>query len=390
MTHETLEDFAPACRSLGQYIAQDVVPFEREHGLKWDTAPPTGLRREVRLHSRQAGFYAPDMPLEAGGQGLSFVGRCALEMELHSHDTVFFEDVLGGGCGPTPVLLKGTMHQQERFLLPLVAGETTTCLALSEPDAGSDASALRTTAVRTNGGFLLNGTKNIVSNGPHADFAMVFAVVQGNAGREGVTCFLVDASADGYGRGRDHTCMGFTGYQGELSFQDCRLTIDDVLGDVGQGLKLAMEWINPNRIRTAAMATGISRGLLRRTTSFALSRTQFGSPIAGFQAIQFKLADMATEIVAAEGLVERAARAKDDGQDIRKLSSMAKLYASEMVNRHAFEAIQVHGGAGCLQETGVERIYRMVRILTILEGTSEMQRLTIAERTLKDARLHAS
>lgn len=390
MTHETLDDFAPACHALGQYIEREVLPFERQHGLEWDTVPQAALRREVRRRSREAGFYATDMPVEAGGEGLSFLGRCALEMELHSHDTVFFEDILGGGGGPTPVLLKGNVRQQERFLAPLVAGETTTCLALSEPDAGSDASALRTTASRTETGFLLNGTKNIVSNGPQADFAMVFAVVKGPDGPEGVTCFLVDAATEGYARGRDHTCMGFTGYQGELSFQDCRLSADDVLGEVGQGLKLAMEWINPNRVRTAAMATGIARGLLRRSAVFALGRSQFGWPIASFQAIQLKLADMATEIAAAEGLVERAARAKDCGQDIRKLSSMAKLFASEIVNRHAFEAIQIHGGAGCLKETGVERIYRMVRILTILEGTSEMQRLTIAERTLKEARVHTS
>jgi alkylation response protein AidB-like acyl-CoA dehydrogenase len=179
--------------------------------------------------------------------------------------------------------------------------------------------------------------------------------------------------------------MGFTGFQGELVFDDCRVSVDSLLGLPGKGFALAMDWINGNRVRTAAMATGIARGLLRRSTTFSLQRVQFGSPIASFQAIQLKLADMATELAAAESLVERAARAKDRGEDTRKLSAMTKLFCAEMVNRHAYEAVQVHGGAGCLEETGVERIYRMVRILTILEGTSEMQRLTIAERVLKEA-----
>jgi acyl-CoA dehydrogenase len=386
METETLGDFNEAAGQLRRFITSEVLPFERDQGLTWRIVPPRELRKEVRLRSRQAGFYAPDMPLAVGGGALSFIGRCALEMELHSHDTVFFEDVIGGGCGPTTILLAGTPEQQRRYLAPLVSGEWTTCFALSEPDAGSDANSLKTTATIDEGGYRLNGTKNIVSNGPQADFAIVFAVVKDAIENPGsASCFLVDASSDGYRVGRDHTCMGFTGFQGELVFDDCRVSVDSLLGLPGKGFALAMDWINGNRVRTAAMATGIARGLLRRSTTFSLQRVQFGSPIASFQAIQLKLADMATELAAAESLVERAARAKGRGEDTRKLSAMTKLFCAEMVNRHAYEAVQVHGGAGCLEETGVERIYRMVRILTILEGTSEMQRLTIAERVLKEA-----
>jgi len=146
-----------------------------------------------------------------------------------------------------------------------------------------------------------------------------------------------------------------------------------------------MDWINANRIRTAAMATGIARRALARSSAYAMQRRQFGAPIASFQAIQLKLAEMATELYAAESIVTRSAWMKDEGQDIRLVSAMTKLYASEMVNRHAYEAVQIHGGIGCLEETGIERIYRMVRILTILEGTSEMMRLTVADRLLKAA-----
>lgn len=383
MNHDSTTQYEPLRKAVRHYITEEVTPLEREHGLTWNVAPPKDLRRKVRLRAKELGLYAPEMPEAVGGAGLPFLGRCIMEMELHSHDTVFFEDVLGGGGGPTPILLAGTQAQQDRFLAPLMAGETTTCFALSEPDAGSDASNLRTRATPAEGGFVLNGTKNIVSNGPHADFGIVFAMSMGADGPAGVTAFLIDSAAPGYDNSRNHTCMGFTGFQGEIALSDVRVGADAVLGEVGKGFALAMDWINANRIRTAAMATGIARRALARSAAYAMQRTQFGAPIASFQAIQLKLADMATELYAAESIVERSAWMKDEGQDIRQVSAMTKLYASELVNRHAYEAVQIHGGVGCLEETGIERIYRMVRILTILEGTSEMMRLTVADRLLK-------
>ncbi len=385
MDHASTAEFEPLRQAVRHYVTNEVIPLEREHGLSWDVVPPRELRREVRRRAKALGLYAADMPEAVGGAGLSFLGRCILEMELHSHDTVFFEDVLGGGGGPTPLLLAGTPAQQERFLAPLMAGETTTCFALSEPDAGSDASNLRTRAMPAEGGWLLNGTKNIVSNGPHADFAILFAMAMGPDGPAGVTAFLVDAATPGYDNSRQHTCMGFTGFQGEIALTDVRLGEDALLGWVGKGFALAMDWINGNRIRTAAMATGIARRAVSRSAAYATTRSQFGAPIASFQAIQLKLADMATELYAAESMVERSAWMKDQGQDVRKVSAMTKLYASEMVNRHAYEAVQIHGGVGCLKETGIERVYRMVRILTILEGTSEMMKLSVADRLLKQA-----
>ena len=383
MDQSLIASFRPLRQAVRRFVTDEVLPLEQERGLTWDVAPPRELRRDVRTRSKALGLYAPDMAEEVGGAGLSFLGRCEMEMELHSLATVFFQDVLGGGCGPSAILLHATPSQRERFLGPLMAGLTSTCFALSEPDAGSDATALQTRAVADDAGFVLNGTKNIVSNGPQADFAIVFAATKG-AGAGGVTAFLVDAANPGYSVGRAHTCMGFTGFQGEIVLSDCRVTADDVLGPVGRGFALAMDWINGNRLLTAAMATGIGRGVIERSARYALGRTQFGAPIASYQTIQLKLADLATSLFAAELMVQRSAWMKDEGLDIRKESAMTKLYCSEMVNRAAYEAIQIHGGVGCLQETGIERVYRMVRILTILEGTSEMQRLTIAERMLKE------
>jgi alkylation response protein AidB-like acyl-CoA dehydrogenase len=374
-------------QTLGRFVTDEVIPLERENSLTWDTAPPKELRKQVRLRSKELGLYGADMPEEVGGGGISFSGRCLLEIEANFHDTVFFEDVLGGVSGPTPVLLACTEEQREKYLYPVVRGETTTCFALSEPDAGSDATSLQTRADKKDGFFVLNGTKNIITNGPQADFAMTFAVTDEKLGaRGGITCFLVDKDQPGFSVSRAHQCMGFTGFQGELVFEDCQVPAENVLGQEGYGLLLALDWINSNRVKTGAMAVGTARRLLKISAEYAKQRSQFGNPIATYQAIQFKLADMATELFAAENMVYRTAWMRDQGMDIRKEAAITKLYCSEMVNRAAYEAIQIHGGVGCLRETNVERVYRAVRVLTILEGTSEMQRLTIARRLLKEER----
>lgn len=374
-------------QTLRRFVTEEVIPLEKENNLTWDVAPPKDVRKQVRLRSKELGLYAPDMPEEVGGEGISFSGRCLLEMEVHFHDTVFFEDVLGGVGGPTAVLLACTEKQRERYLYPLMRGEVTTCFALSEPDAGSDATHLQTRADKRDGVFVLNGTKNIITNAVQADFAMAFAVTDEKLGaRGGITCFLVDKESPGFSVGRTHTCMGFTGFQGELVFEDCQVPAENVLGQEGYGLILALDWINANRVRTAAMAVGMARRLLKMSAEYAKQRRQFGNPIATYQAVQLKLADMATELFAAENMIHRTAWMRDLAMDIRKEAAMTKLYCSEMVNRAAYEAIQIHGGIGCLRETNVERVYRAVRILTILEGTSEMQRMTIASRLLKEER----
>lgn len=385
MTFAVSEETEALRKTLRQFAANEVIPLERENGLTWDVPPPKDLRRQVRRRSKELGLYGADMPVEVGGGGISFSARCLLEMEAHYHDTVFFEDLLGGGGGPTPVLLAATPDQKQQFLFPLMNGEVTTCFALSEADAGSDISHLETSAQKTEGGYVINGAKNIISNAVQADFAMVFAATNPDLGlKGGVTCFLIDKATPGFTVGREHTCMGFTGFQGELVFHDCRVSDGAVLGQEGLGILLALDWINANRVRTGAMSAGIARRLLEKSATYAKGRSQFGAPISTYQAVQLKLADMATELYAAESMVMRTAGMRDRGQDIRKEAAATKLYCTEMVNRAAYDAIQLHGGVGCLREGNVERVYRAVRILTILEGTSDMQRLTIAGRVLKE------
>lgn len=378
-------------RTLARFLTEEVIPLEREHALPGDVAPPAELRRQVRMRSHELGLYAADMPREAGGAGLPLADRVALEIEAFSHGTVFFDDVLGGPGGPSSILLACNESQRERYLLPLVRGEISTCFALSEPEAGSDAIGLRLRAEKKGGRYVLHGTKNIITNAVQCDFAMVFAVTDETRGAMGgITCFLVDKGTPGFSVGRSHACMGFQGFQGELVFDGCELPAGAILGQEGFGLALALDWINANRIKIGAMAAGITRRLLAASASHAAARRQFGRAIGENQGIQWKLADMATGLFATECMVARAAAMWDRRLDVRQEAAMVKLFASEMVNRAAYEAIQIHGGTGCLVETGLERVYRMVRVYTIVEGTSEIQRMGIGRRVIREQRERAS
>ncbi len=383
-------DFAPneeagiLVSTLRRFLREEVIPLQQRERLDPDVAPPEELRRVVRMRSKELGLYGAEMPADVGGGGLPFSTRCLLEREAHSHDTVFFDDVLGGPGGPTPVLLACTEKQRDRYLRPLVSGERSTCFALTEAAAGSDAGAIEMRAEKISGGYRLNGTKSIITNAAQADFAMVFALTDPALGaRGGVTCFLIDRDTPGYEPPRPLTCMGFRGFQGELVLRDCEVPAENVLGQEGLGLLLALDWINANRVKLGAMAVGITRQLLLACTSHARVRHQFGKPIGEYQLLQGKLADMATELFAAESMMLRAAWMRDQGLDVRTEAAMTKLFCTELANRAAFEAIQIHGAAGCLLEGGIERVYRKVRVLTIVEGTSEIQRVTIARNLLK-------
>ncbi len=385
MTTTTSHDITMLKDTLRRFMLDEVIPLEKEARLSADVAPPIELRRKVRQRSYELGLYGSDMPRDAGGGGLTLSERVLLDAEALSHESVFFEDVVGGPGGPSAILLACDREQREKYLLPLVHGEVSTCFALSEPEAGSDAAGLRLRARKSDGTWVLNGTKNIITNAPQCDFAMVFAVTDEQRGAMGgVTCFLVDKGTPGFSVGRVHTCMGFSGFQGELLFEDCAVPAANILGQEGFGLALALDWINANRIKIGAASAGIARRLLTASATHAARRRQFGRPIGDNQGIQWKLADMATELFAVESMVTRVAAMWDARTDVRKEAAMVKLYASEMVNRAAYEAIQIHGGTGCLLDTGLERVYRMVRVFTIVEGTSEIQRVGIARRVLKE------
>jgi butyryl-CoA dehydrogenase len=283
-----------------------------------------------------------------------------------------------------PILAEGTDEQRARWLPDLAAGKAIGCFALSEPEAGSDAKAQRTRAVRDGAGWTITGTKNFITNAPVADLMIVFATTDPGKGSRGISAFLVPTKTAGVRIGPPDDKLGIRGAQSAQVFFDGAAVGDDaILGGEGAGFKVAMRALDGGRIGIAAQAVGIARAAFEAATRYALERKTFGQPIAEHQAIQFKLADMQTEIDAARLLLWRAATKKDRKQPYATEAAMAKLFASEVANRTAKEAVQVFGGYGYLADFPAERHFRDAKITEIYEGTSEIQRLVIASALLK-------
>ncbi|MGH7899986.1 MAG: acyl-CoA dehydrogenase family protein, partial [Candidatus Binatia bacterium] len=283
---------------------------------------------------------------------------------------------------PTPLLLKTTPELQKKYLVPLVKAEKTMCFALTEPDAGSDAQAIRTRAVRDGDHYVLNGRKHFITNGGGADFAIVFAVTDPElkAGG-GITALIVDRDTPGYLVGKRQKTMAGDTNQVELIFEDCRVPATNIVGQEGFGFQSAMKFLNAGRSYIGALCLGIADYCVEVATQYAKDRKTFGKPIGKYQAVQWMLADSVAEIEAARWMTYHLAWLCDEGEQPMRESSIVKLYNTEMVNRVADRAVQIFGGMGYLTEGPVERIYRFVRMLRIVEGTSEIQRLIIA-RTL--------
>jgi butyryl-CoA dehydrogenase len=283
-----------------------------------------------------------------------------------------------------PILKFGSDAQKRDVLAPLASGRKLGCFALSEPEAGSDAAAQQTRAVRDGDAWVLNGTKNFITNGPHADWVVLFAMTRPEAGHKGISAFLVPTDAAGLRRGPPDRKLGITAAPCcQIFLEDCRQPASALLGGEGDGFKIAMSTLDGGRIGIAAQALGIARASLEASCRYASERSTFGKPIAQHQAIQFMLADMATETDAARLLTLRAASLKDRGARHTTESAMAKLCASEVCNRAAKAAVQIHGGYGYLKDFPVERFYRDAKITEIYEGTSEIQRLVIAQSVLR-------
>jgi alkylation response protein AidB-like acyl-CoA dehydrogenase len=285
------------------------------------------------------------------------------------------------GC--SPIYLFGDEAQRERYLPPLTSGESFGAFGLTEPHAGSDAAASRTTAVKTDAGWLLNGQKMWITSGAIAQTLVATArtIVEGED--RGVSCFLVERGTDGFVPGKDEPKMGLKGsITSQLFFEDCLIPAENLLGEIGAGLKQMLITLDGGRISIGAMALGIGRAALEAAIGYAKERVAFGNPIASYQAVQWKLADCATELEAARLFVLQAAWLKDQGRRFTKEAAQAKLVASEAAERACFEAIQIHGGMGYSREFPVERYYRDNRLTEIGEGTSEIQRLVIARALL--------
>ena len=287
--------------------------------------------------------------------------------------------------GSTSIKQFGNEEQRQRFLPPLVAGEHIAAWALTEPGGGSDAAALRTTATERDGTYFLNGSKMFITNGDEAESFVVFATQDPSKGYKGISAFVVPRSSPGFKVNPLHGKMGMRGSSTcELVFQDTPVPAENLLGEEGQGFRYAMEILDASRIIVAAQCLGIGQSALEAAVHYAQQRETFGKPIAQHQAIQFMLADMATDLYAARVATMNAATLKDNDEPFINPASMAKLIASEMCVRVASQAVQVHGGYGYFKESPVERIFRDSRVTTIYEGTSEIQRLVIARQVLSE------
>jgi butyryl-CoA dehydrogenase len=363
-----------------EFADQELKPNAR----KWDEHHQFPAEAVKKL--AEMGLLAVAIPPEWGGAGMDNVSY-ALAMEEISR-----------GCAGTgvimsvnnslycdPVMKFGTEEQRKQFLAPFARGEKLGCFALTEPMSGSDAAEMRTVAVRKGDEYVINGSKNFITNGPQAEVALVFLMTDREKRHKGISAFLVPADAKGFTRGKPDDKVGIRA-SGSCSifFEDCAVPVRYRLGAEGEGFKIAMATLDGGRIGIAAQALGIARAAYEEALAYAKERKAFGQPIAQFQAIQFMLADMATELDAARLLVWRAATLKDRGVRHSAESAMAKLYASEMCERVTSKAIQIHGGYGYVKEYDVERHWRDSRITEIYEGTSEIQRLVISAAVLKD------
>jgi butyryl-CoA dehydrogenase len=333
----------------------------------------------------ELGLTAVAVPENYGGAGMDHVSY-AIVIEEISRVCASTGTILSvqNSLYCDPILRFGTEEQKEKFLVPYARGEKIGCYALTEPQAGSNAAALRTKAERKGDAYVINGTKAWITNGGAADAALVYVNTQPEKGEKGITALLVEKGTRGFAVGKEEKKLGVHATAcTELSFTDCEVPVGNRIGNEGEGYKVALSTLDGGRIGIASQATGIAQGAFEAALSYAQQRQAFGHPISDFQAIQFMLADMATEIDAARLLTRRAAWKQDSGARFTMEASIAKLFASEMSTRVTHKAIQIHGGYGYSREYPVERNYRDARITEIYEGTSEIQRLVIAAWVLR-------
>ena len=332
-----------------------------------------------------AGFTGLCVPEEYGGAGMDFLSYCLLIEEVSRADAgVGVTLAVHTSAGTLPIVMFGTEEQRARWVPPLARGERIGCFALTEPETGSDASAIRTRAEKVEGGYRISGHKQWVTNGRLAGTMILFARAEGGA-REGVTAFVVPTDAEGISYGKHAEKMGvISATTDDVHFDNLFVPEEDRLGDEGRGLRVALGTLDTGRIGIAAQATGIAEAAFRYATQYAAGRTTFGKPIAEHQAIAFKLADMQTRIRAARLLVYEAAWMKDQEKPHGEAGARAKLYASQVANDVAYEAVQVLGGRGYMKDHPVERYYRDARVTEIYEGTSEIQRLVISRAIMKE------
>ncbi len=359
--------------TMREFARERLAPFAAE----WDrnsTFPREALRELAQL-----GAFGMTVPEEYGGAGLDYVSLALALEEIAAGDgatSTIISVQNSVVCGP--ILAFGDAVQKERCLKPLASGEWLGCFCLTEPHVGSDAAAIRTTASRSDGDWVLNGVKQFITSGRNAQVAVVFAVTDRQAGKKGISAFIVPTDTPGFLVARIEDKMGqHASDTAQIVFENCRVPAANLLGREGEGYRIALANLEAGRIGIAAQSVGMARAALEAALRYAKEREAFGKPIIEHQAVNFRLADMATRIEAARQLVLHAASLRDAGRPCLKEASMAKLFASEMAEQVCSDAIQIHGGYGYVADFPVERIYRDVRVTQIYEGASDIQRLVI-------------
>ncbi|MHC9510298.1 acyl-CoA dehydrogenase family protein [Kangiella sp. M94] len=359
------------------YVQERIAPFAEE----WDknkTFPAKALQGLAEL-----GFYGMLVPEQWGGCEIGYVAAALVLEEIAAGDGACSTIIsVTNSVGCMPILNFGTDEQKEKFLKPLASGEKLGAFCLTEPHAGSDASDLKTKAVLEKGPdgdhYIINGSKQFITSGKNGDTAIVFAVTDPSAGKKGISAFIVPTDTPGYIVANIEDKMGQNASDtASIVFEDCKIPAENLLGKEGEGYKIALSGLEGGRIGIAAQAVGMARAAYEYALEYSKERKSFGKPINKHQAVQFKLADMATQVEAARQMVLHAAQLRDNNLPCLKEACMAKLFASEIAEKVCSEAIQILGGYGYLRDYPVERIYRDVRIAQIYEGTSEVQRMVI-------------
>ncbi|PKH82010.1 acyl-CoA dehydrogenase family protein [Psychrobacter sp. 4Bb] len=377
---ETLDHITQTIRN---FVNDQLIPMEH-----W-VAENDRLPEEIIEQMRELGLFGLTIPEEYGGLGVTMEEEVTLAFEL-GRTSPAFRSLIGtnNGIGSSGLVIDGTEAQKQKYLPRLASGEIIGSFCLTEPDSGSDAASLKTTAIKDGDTYIINGTKRYITNAPQAGVFTVMARTDPQNKRSGgISAFIVESDTPGITLGKIDKKMGQKGaHTCDVIFDNCVVPADALIGGVeGVGFKTAMKVLDKGRLHIAAASTGAATRMLNDALNYAVERKQFGQPIASFQLIQGMLADSKAEIYAAKSMVLDAARLRDEGKDVVTESSCAKMFATEMCGRVADRAVQIHGGAGYIADYGIERFYRDVRLYRLYEGTTQIQQVIIARNMIKEA-----
>lgn len=366
-------------KAVRKFAEEEVLPYaaEREKEGK--------ISRELMEKLARYKFTSPTIPTEYGGAGADYTSYVIVMEEISKKcaSTGTFTTA-AASLVSSPLLNFGTEEQKQKYLVGLTSGKLVGAFGLTEPGAGSDAGGQTTTAVLDGDHYILNGRKTFITNAPIADFAVVIAVTEKGKGVKGTSAFIVDLNLEGVSCGAHEDKMGIRATEtSDLIFENVKIPKESILGKEGQGFKIAMHTLDIGRVGVAAQSLGVAQGAMDEAVKYAKERVQFGKTLSKFQDIQFKLANMETKINAVRALLYKTAEMKENGLPISKESAMCKYMAAEVANEVAYDALQIHGGYGFIKDYAIERIYRDARIMSIYEGTSQVQQMVIAGSLLK-------